>query len=94
MELDITMNAYLACIHVGVEKQQKVMAKVGVEPKTFELLARRSNQLSYSAAEEAASLNVYQHQLRYRLSGTSLCYRDCYPHTFANGRHLQARTHI
>ena len=55
------------------------MAKVGVEPKTFELLARRSNQLSYSASRKAAASSLYQHQLRYRFSGTSLRY--CYPHT-------------
>ncbi len=30
---------------------QKVLAKEGLEPSTFALLARRSNRLSYSAAE-------------------------------------------
>ncbi len=29
---------------------QKVLAKEGLEPSTFALLARRSNRLSYSAA--------------------------------------------
>ena len=29
------------------------MLKLGIEPKTFALLARRSNQLSYSSTEKA-----------------------------------------
>ena len=32
------------------EKGKKVL-KLGIEPKTFALLARRSNQLSYSSSE-------------------------------------------
>ena len=31
------------------------MLKLGIEPKTFALLARRSNQLSYSSTEEVSS---------------------------------------
>ena len=31
----------------------KKMLKLGIEPKTFALLARRSNQLSYSSTERA-----------------------------------------
>ena len=32
-------------------KIKKKMLKLGIEPKTFALLARRSNQLSYSSTE-------------------------------------------
>ena len=32
------------------------MLKLGIEPKTFALLARRSNQLSYSSTELVARL--------------------------------------
>ena len=32
------------------------MLKLGIEPKTFALLARRSNQLSYSSTERSLSL--------------------------------------
>ena len=32
------------------------MLKLGIEPKTFALLARRSNQLSYSSTEHAGLL--------------------------------------
>ena len=31
------------------------MLKLGIEPKTFALLARRSNQLSYSSTESCLS---------------------------------------
>ena len=33
------------------EKKGKKVLKLGIEPKTFALLARRSNQLSYSSSE-------------------------------------------
>ena len=33
------------------EKMGKKVLKLGIEPKTFALLARRSNQLSYSSSE-------------------------------------------
>ena len=32
------------------------MLKLGIEPKTFALLARRSNQLSYSSTESVSLL--------------------------------------
>ena len=32
-------------------KKGKEVLKLGIEPKTFALLARRSNQLSYSSSE-------------------------------------------
>ena len=32
-------------------KKGKKVLKLGIEPKTFALLARRSNQLSYSSSE-------------------------------------------
>ena len=32
------------------------MLKLGIEPKTFALLARRSNQLSYSSTERVVIL--------------------------------------
>ena len=48
------------------KEQEKILAKVGVEPKTFEsqtpqsaILARRSNQLSYSAMAEAV-VDIYK----------------------------------
>ena len=31
---------------------EEKMLKLGIEPKTFALLARRSNQLSYSSTEK------------------------------------------
>ena len=33
------------------QKKGKKVLKLGIEPKTFALLARRSNQLSYSSSE-------------------------------------------
>ena len=35
------------------------MLKLGIEPKTFALLARRSNQLSYSSTESVSLLFPY-----------------------------------
>ena len=35
---------------------EEKMLKLGIEPKTFALLARRSNQLSYSSTERIAML--------------------------------------
>ena len=32
---------------------KRKMLKLGIEPKTFALLARRSNQLSYSSTNES-----------------------------------------
>ena len=53
------------------EHHPKVMAQVGVEPKTFEyepndsanVLARRSNQLSYSALVRLAGRVFYDHEI-------------------------------
>ena len=36
------------------EKKGKKVLKLGIEPKTFALLARRSNQLSYSSSERSS----------------------------------------
>ena len=40
---------------IGLKKQK--MLKLGIEPKTFALLARRSNQLSYSSTLEESILH-------------------------------------
>ena len=36
------------------------MLKLGIEPKTFALLARRSNQLSYSSLNVAPFNSIYK----------------------------------
>ena len=42
---------------IATLKKQK-MLKLGIEPKTFALLARRSNQLSYSSTERGGLLGL------------------------------------
>ena len=42
---------------IATLKKQK-MLKLGIEPKTFALLARRSNQLSYSSTESGRLLGL------------------------------------
>lgn len=37
------------------------MLKLGIEPKTFALLARRSNQLSYSSTEIRLWVRIYKY---------------------------------
>ena len=39
------------------EKGKKVL-KLGIEPKTFALLARRSNQLSYSSSDSTLEVSL------------------------------------
>ena len=39
------------------EKGKKVL-KLGIEPKTFALLARRSNQLSYSSSDSIPKVSL------------------------------------
>ena len=43
------------------EKKGKKVLKLGIEPKTFALLARRSNQLSYSSSEKVIQILYIQH---------------------------------
>ena len=43
------------------------MLKLGIEPKTFALLARRSNQLSYSSTGLASSLSLIKTTIHYRI---------------------------
>ena len=42
------------------EKGKKVL-KLGIEPKTFALLARRSNQLSYSSSDKVIQILYIQY---------------------------------
>ena len=42
-------------------KKGKKVLKLGIEPKTFALLARRSNQLSYSSSEKVIQILYIQH---------------------------------
>ena len=42
-------------------KKGKKVLKLGIEPKTFALLARRSNQLSYSSSEKAVQILYIQY---------------------------------
>ena len=43
------------------EKKGKKVLKQGIEPKTFALLARRSNQLSYSSSEKVIQILYIQY---------------------------------
>ena len=42
-------------------KKGKKVLKLGIEPKTFALLARRSNQLSYSSSESDKQIIYIQY---------------------------------
>ena len=42
-------------------KKGKKVLKLGIEPKTFALLARRSNQLSYSSSDKVIQILYIQH---------------------------------
>ena len=43
------------------EKKGKKVLKLGIEPKTFALLARRSNQLSYSSSDKVIQILYIQY---------------------------------
>ena len=42
-------------------KKGKKVLKLGIEPKTFALLARRSNQLSYSSSDKVIQILYIQY---------------------------------
>ena len=44
-----------------IRKKGKKVLKLGIEPKTFALLARRSNQLSYSSSEKVIQILYIQY---------------------------------
>ena len=62
------MNYFLLRVNITeqfwvIEKNKNELAPVGIEPKTFALLARRSNQLSYGAVD--VKWQIYNEQYQF-----------------------------
>ena len=66
-------------------KKEKKVLKLGIEPKTFALLARRSNQLSYSSSEIGKGIYYIEDRTLSFFSNSLMQNRKKRPSLFTDG---------